>query len=149
MQTVDNSVHPCSCLVGRQTGSSRISKMQVGRSRSPSGHSLCGLCLKLHKGQSQAEWKGESRTASWPEKQSQTKPSKWHMTFMWPHDLPTFPWLTHNLGLCTTWTAVIAYSFFQNPPETFFTFLSVLWSLTRFSYGNLKLKTFQKNTQIE
>lgn len=78
------------------TGSSRISKMQVGRSRSPSGHSLCGLCLKLYKGQSQAEWKGESRTASWPEKQSQTKPAKWHMTFMWPHDLPTFPWLTHT-----------------------------------------------------
>lgn len=134
---MDNRVHPCSCLLGRQPGSSRISKVQVGRPRSPSGHSLFGLCLKLHKGQSQVKWKQESRTARL------TREGESNKTHQMVHDLPML-----NLGQCTTWTAVIAYSFFQNPPEIFFIF-KCLWSLTKFSYGNLKLKTFQKNTQIE
>lgn len=129
---MDNRVHPCSCLVGRQPGSGRISKVQVGRPRSPSGHSLFGPCLKLHKGQSQVEWKGESRTACLTRKGESNK------THQMAHDLPML-----NLGQRTTWTAVIAYSFFQNPPKIFFIFKCLL-ELNQILLWQFKIENISK-----
>lgn len=68
---------PCSCLAERSPGSSRISRMQVGRPQQPSGHSLFGLCLQgslRTRGKEVEEWR------IWPGKEL-AKSVKRHIIF--------------------------------------------------------------------
>ena len=66
------------------------------------------------------------------------------------HDLHVTTWPSHlpmadpHLGLCTIWTAVIAYSFFQNPPEIFFHIFKCLVELNQIFLWQFKIENISE-----